>query len=134
MFPMSCLLFLFSSFVDTAFNLETILSVCVCLIKESRAMFFFLSLLFDAFLFEEEEEEEEELVVGVVFFPFSVRDFVERAKNTPRSKTFRTGEEEEEEEEERGEVRGATEGATASARRSARGLTRRSNCTRYFRK
>jgi len=68
-------------------------------------MFFFLLLslllLFDAFLFEEEEEEEEEeLVVGFVFFPFSVRDFVERAKNTPRSKTFRTGEEEEEEEEE----------------------------------
>jgi len=63
-------------------------------------MFFFLSLVlsFDAFLFEEEEEEE--LVVGVVFFPFSVRDFVERAKNTPRSKTFRTEEEEEEEEEE----------------------------------
>jgi hypothetical protein len=58
-------------------------------------MFFFLSLVlsFDAFLFEEEEEEE--LVVGVVFFPFSVRDFVERAKNTPRSKTFRTEEEEE---------------------------------------
>ena len=64
-------------------------------------MFFFLSLLFDAFLFEEEEEEEEEELVVGVFFPFSVRDFVERAKNTPRSKTFRTGEEEEEEEEER---------------------------------
>jgi hypothetical protein len=62
-------------------------------------MFFFLSLLFDAFLFEEEEEEEEEELVVGVFFPFSVRDFVERAKNTPRSKTFRTGEEEEEEEE-----------------------------------
>jgi len=56
--------------------------------------------LFDVFLFEDEEEELAGAAV-VVFFPFSVRDFVERAKNTPRSKTFRTGEEEEEEEEER---------------------------------
>jgi hypothetical protein len=53
--------------------------------------------LFDVFLFEDEEEELAGAAV-VVFFPFSVRDFVERAKNTPRSKTFRTGEEEEEEE------------------------------------
>jgi len=70
--------------------------VCVRLIKVSPPEISFF--LFDVFLFEdEEEEEEEELVVGFVFFPFSVRDFVERAKNTPRSQTFRTGEEEEEE-------------------------------------